>query len=64
MPWFLREGDSASVSRTGVAPPRPPNWQTTDHCHSRADEGEPDVLPKLVQIEPGDDNGDREGGRA
>jgi hypothetical protein len=34
------------------------------HCRDRADEGEPDVLLEAGQIEPGDADGDREGGPA
>jgi hypothetical protein len=40
------------------------NQVDSDRCRDRADEGEPDVLLEAGQIEPGDANGDREGGRA
>jgi hypothetical protein len=36
----------------------------TGHCCHRADEGEPDVLLEAGRIEPGDADGDREGGPA
>ena len=36
----------------------------SDRCRDRADEGEPDVLCEAGQIEPGDADGDREGGPA
>ncbi|SBW24432.1 hypothetical protein FDG2_4151 [Candidatus Protofrankia californiensis] len=38
-------------------------WITVG-CRDRADEGEPDVLLEAGQIEPGDADGDREGGPA
>jgi hypothetical protein len=49
-----------------VAPPRPtpPIRWTADRCRDRVDEGEPDVLLEAGQIEPGDADGDREGGPA
>ena len=37
---------------------------TADRCRDRADEGEPDVLLEAGKIEPGDADGDREGGPA
>ena len=36
----------------------------SDRCRDRADEGEPDVLLEADQTEPGDADGDREGGPA
>ena len=36
----------------------------SDRCRDRADEGEPDVLLEAGKIEPGDAEGDREGGSA
>jgi hypothetical protein len=41
-----------------------PDQVDSDHCRYRADEGEPDVLLEAGQIEPGDADGDREGGPA
>jgi hypothetical protein len=35
-----------------------------DRCRDRADEVEPDVLLEAGRIEPGDADGDREGGPA
>jgi hypothetical protein len=36
----------------------------SDRCRDRADEGEPDILLEVGKIEPGDADGDREGGPA
>jgi hypothetical protein len=36
----------------------------SDRCRDRADGGEPDVLLEAGQIEPGDADGDRDGGSA
>jgi hypothetical protein len=56
----------ASVKPDGVAlpPPTPPIRCTPTVAGDRADKGESDVLLEAGQIEPGDFDGDPEGGPA
>jgi hypothetical protein len=54
MPWFLRRN----------IPADPDDQVDSNQCRDRADDREPDVLLEAGQIEPGDADGDREGGPA
>ena len=56
--------DTGRRGQTNPAPVDTADQADGDRCRDRADEGEPDVLLEAGQIEPGDADGDREGGSA
>jgi hypothetical protein len=66
MAWFVRRARprSASPGRASRNTPADTVDQVeSDRCRDRADEGDPDVL-LAGRIEPGDADGDRDGGPA